>query len=32
VTLNGIKYAAIPSKSALVYDFTLVNVTKAVTC
>jgi peptidylprolyl isomerase len=30
VTLNGIKYAAIPSKSALVYDFTMVNVTKAV--
>jgi peptidylprolyl isomerase len=30
VTLNGIEYAAIPTKSALVYDFTMINVTKAV--
>jgi len=31
VTLNGVTYAAIPARSALVYDFTMINVIKAVT-
>ncbi|MYM22974.1 FKBP-type peptidylprolyl isomerase [Duganella sp. FT135W] len=30
IAVNGITYPAIPSNSALVYDFTLVNVSKAV--
>lgn len=31
VTVNGIVYPAVPAKSPLVYDFTMLNVTKAVT-
>lgn len=31
VTLNGIEYPAIPSNSPLVYDYTMISVTKAVT-
>lgn len=31
VTVNGIEYPAIPTNSAMVYDFTMINVTKAVT-
>jgi peptidylprolyl isomerase len=31
VTVNGIEYQAIPANSAMVYDFTMINVTKAVT-